>query len=113
MPIPGGPALAGGDDRGADRPELVTPLVLRDVCQLDYAEIADNLGIASGTPKSRIHAARQHVRASLYPARPALADVKDGITQAVGQLAVPAVSGSATGRRCRWCQRWPGSSRRG
>jgi hypothetical protein len=36
--------------------------------QLDYAEIADYLGIPSGTLKSRIHAARQHVRASLYPA---------------------------------------------
>ena len=53
---------------GADRPELVTPLVLRDVCQLDYAEIADYLGIPSGTLKSRIHDARQHVRTSLYPA---------------------------------------------
>ena len=37
---------------GADRPELVIPLVLRDVCQLDYAEIADYLGIPSGTLKS-------------------------------------------------------------
>ena len=50
---------------GAERPELVTPLVLRDVCQLDYEEIADHLGIPIGTLKSRIHAARQRVRASL------------------------------------------------
>jgi RNA polymerase sigma-70 factor (ECF subfamily) len=50
---------------GAERPELVTPLVLRDVCELDYEEIADHLGIPNGTLKSRIHAARQRVRASL------------------------------------------------
>jgi len=43
----------------------VTPLVLRDVCQLDYEEIAEHLGIPNGTLKSRIHAARQRVRASL------------------------------------------------
>ena len=49
----------------AERPELVTPLVLRDVCQLDYEEIAEHLGIPNGTLKSRIHAARQRVRAAL------------------------------------------------
>ncbi len=51
---------------GEDRPELVTPLVLRDVCQLDYEEIATHLGIPGGTLKSRIHAARRHVRTSLH-----------------------------------------------
>ncbi|MGF7235223.1 MAG: RNA polymerase sigma factor [Frankia sp.] len=55
------------DRLGADRPELVTPLVLRDICQLGYDEIADHLGIPGGTLKSRIHAARQHVRTSLRP----------------------------------------------
>jgi RNA polymerase sigma factor (sigma-70 family) len=49
----------------AERPELVTPLVLRDVCQLDYEEIAEHLGIPNGTLKSRIHAARQRVRVAL------------------------------------------------
>jgi len=49
----------------AERPELVTPLVLRDVCQLDYEEIAEHLGIPNGTLKSRIHTARQRVRAAL------------------------------------------------
>lgn len=47
---------------GADRPELVEPLVLRDVQQLDYNEIAALLDIPLGTVKSRIHAARQAVR---------------------------------------------------
>lgn len=42
--------------------DLATPLVLRDVCQLDYAEIASYLGIPLGTVKSRIHQARRHVR---------------------------------------------------
>lgn len=47
---------------GVDHPELVEPLVLRDVQQLDYAEIATVLGIPLGTVKSRIHAARHAVR---------------------------------------------------
>lgn len=47
---------------GTDRPELVEPLVLRDVQQLDYNEIARLLDIPLGTVKSRIHAARLAVR---------------------------------------------------
>ena len=47
---------------GADRPELVEPLVLRDVQQLDYNEIAQLLDIPLGTVKSRIRAARLAVR---------------------------------------------------
>ncbi len=47
---------------GRDRPELVEPLVLRDVQQLDYNEIARLLDLPLGTVKSRIHAARQAVR---------------------------------------------------
>jgi DNA-directed RNA polymerase specialized sigma24 family protein len=42
--------------------ELVAPMVLRDICQLDYKEIALHLGIPEGTVKSRIHQARGHVR---------------------------------------------------
>ncbi|MEV6923873.1 RNA polymerase sigma factor [Dactylosporangium sp. NPDC051485] len=49
----------------AHRPELVAPLVLRDVCQLTYEEIAEHLTVPVGTLKSRIHDARRHVRASL------------------------------------------------
>lgn len=47
---------------GADRPELVEPLVLRDVQQLDYNEIARLLDVPLGTVKSRIHSARHAVR---------------------------------------------------
>ena len=47
---------------GADHPELVEPLVLRDVQELDYNEIASLLEIPLGTVKSRIHAARNAVR---------------------------------------------------
>lgn len=47
---------------GASRPELVEPLVLRDVQQLEYSEIAALLEVPVGTVKSRIHAARQAVR---------------------------------------------------
>jgi RNA polymerase sigma factor (sigma-70 family) len=49
----------------AHRPDLVAPLVLRDVCQLDYDEIAVQTGVPVGTVKSRIHHARAHVRRSL------------------------------------------------
>ena len=46
----------------ATRPELVEPLVLRDVGELDYNEIARLLDLSLGTVKSRIHHARQFVR---------------------------------------------------
>ncbi|WP_097327883.1 RNA polymerase sigma factor [Paractinoplanes atraurantiacus] len=51
----------------SSRPELVAPLVLRDVCQLDYREIATHLGVPEGTVKSRIHHARGAVRPLLAP----------------------------------------------
>jgi RNA polymerase sigma factor (sigma-70 family) len=44
------------------RPDLVAPIVLRDVCQLDYAEIAEHLGVPVGTVKSRIHQGRSDLR---------------------------------------------------
>ena len=47
---------------GTDHPELVEPLVLRDVQELDYNEIASLLNVPLGTVKSRIHAARNAVR---------------------------------------------------
>jgi len=47
---------------GTSHPELVEPLVLRDVQQLEYSEIARLLEIPLGTVKSRIHAARTAVR---------------------------------------------------
>ncbi|SDD81984.1 RNA polymerase sigma factor [Nocardioides lianchengensis] len=47
---------------GSSHPELVEPLVLRDVQQLEYSEIAALLEIPLGTVKSRIHAARTAVR---------------------------------------------------
>ena len=43
-------------------PDLVEPLVLRDVNELDYNEIARLLGLPLGTVKSRIHHARSFVR---------------------------------------------------
>jgi RNA polymerase sigma-70 factor, ECF subfamily len=42
-----------------DHPALVEPLVLRDVQELEYADIAGLLDIPVGTVKSRIHSARQ------------------------------------------------------
>ncbi len=46
----------------AHRPDLVARLVLREVCELEYREIAAQLGIPEGTVKSRIHQARAGVR---------------------------------------------------
>ncbi|ASU82512.1 sigma-70 family RNA polymerase sigma factor [Nocardiopsis gilva YIM 90087] len=53
------------DQLEKDRPNLVAPLVLRDLCQMDYNEIAEELDLALGTVKSRIHQGRKHVRKSL------------------------------------------------
>lgn len=43
-------------------PELVAPLVYRDICQMEYREIVERMGIPLGTVKSRLHKARKHVR---------------------------------------------------
>jgi RNA polymerase sigma-70 factor (ECF subfamily) len=46
----------------ADHPTLVEPLLLRDLQELEYSDIADLLDIPLGTVKSRIHSARQIVQ---------------------------------------------------
>lgn len=48
-----------------EAPALVEPLVYRDLCGLEYAEIAQRLDLPLGTVKSRIHQARQQVRPRL------------------------------------------------
>jgi RNA polymerase sigma-70 factor (ECF subfamily) len=45
-----------------DHPALVEPLLLRDLQELEYSDIADLLDIPLGTVKSRIHSARQIVQ---------------------------------------------------
>jgi RNA polymerase sigma factor (sigma-70 family) len=44
------------------RPQLVAPLVYRDLLDLDYEEIARRLDLPLGTVKSRLSQARQQVR---------------------------------------------------
>jgi RNA polymerase sigma factor (sigma-70 family) len=43
-------------------PQLVAPLVYRDICELEYDEIATRLDLPLGTVKSRLHQARREVR---------------------------------------------------
>jgi RNA polymerase sigma-70 factor (ECF subfamily) len=45
---------------------LVEPVFLRDLCELDYADIAELLDIPVGTVKSRIHDGRAQLRQVLY-----------------------------------------------
>ena len=45
-----------------DRPQMVTPLVLRDVYGLSYEEIARQVGAPLGTVKAQIHHGRKLVR---------------------------------------------------
>ncbi|MEU0486004.1 RNA polymerase sigma factor [Streptosporangium sp. NPDC006013] len=49
----------------AEKPDLAQALVLRDICQLDYNEVAEQLRIPLGTAKSRIHQARKYVQGAL------------------------------------------------
>ena len=49
-------------------PKLRDPLVLRDLQGLSYREIAEVLGIPAGTVMSRLHRARQRLRAVLAAA---------------------------------------------
>ncbi|WP_344116514.1 RNA polymerase sigma factor [Kribbella alba] len=45
----------------SNHPQLVQPLVLRDLGALSYAEIAEELSVPLGTVKARIHQARKEV----------------------------------------------------
>ena len=45
--------------------EFRTALVLRDVCDLEYADIAEVLGVPPGTVRSRIARGRAHLATSL------------------------------------------------
>jgi RNA polymerase sigma-70 factor (ECF subfamily) len=53
------------EDLERRKPDLIVALVLRDVSQLEYSEIAKQLGLPLGTVKSRIHEARKQVRQTL------------------------------------------------
>lgn len=48
-----------------EHPDLVRAFVLRDLSDLEYADIARLLDVPLGTVKARIHHARRHVRESL------------------------------------------------
>jgi RNA polymerase sigma factor (sigma-70 family) len=46
-------------------PVLLRAFVMRDIGDLEYADIAAELGVALGTVKARIHEARRYVREAL------------------------------------------------
>ena len=50
---------------GQQSPELVDPFVLRDIFDLEYADISQQLDIPVSTVKFRIHQARRFIRARL------------------------------------------------
>lgn len=45
---------------------LVEPVFLRDLCELEYSDIAELLDVPVGTVKSRIHDGRSKLRHALY-----------------------------------------------
>jgi RNA polymerase sigma-70 factor (ECF subfamily) len=49
----------------SNHPQLVQPLVLRDLGAMTYAEIAEELSVPLGTVKARIHQARKEVAVHL------------------------------------------------
>src|SRR3954463_6505509 len=57
--------LEAMEDLERRKPDLIEALVLRDVSQLEYSEIAQQLNLPLGTVKSRIHEARKQVRQTL------------------------------------------------
>jgi RNA polymerase sigma-70 factor, ECF subfamily len=59
-------------------PEFRAAVVLRDLCQLDYAEIADVLGIPAGTVRSRIARGRSAMARSVGLAEPAAGEPDAG-----------------------------------
>jgi RNA polymerase sigma-70 factor (ECF subfamily) len=60
-------SLAVRDALESLKPSLRLPVLLYDIEGLAYGEIAEVLGVAEGTVKSRIHRARQALRAQLAP----------------------------------------------
>ncbi|MEZ5180214.1 MAG: sigma-70 family RNA polymerase sigma factor [Acidimicrobiales bacterium] len=50
-------------------PRLRAVVVLRDVYDLNHAEIADELGISESAAKVRLHRARRRLRAQVFPTR--------------------------------------------
>ncbi len=61
-------------------PEFRAAVVLRDLCQLSYAEIADVVGVPVGTVRSRIARGRAALLADLGGNPPAPAGVQHGET---------------------------------
>ena len=69
-PGPDGAALTVDVNTALRRlpPEFRAPVVLRDLCGLDYAEIAEVLGVPPGTVRSRISRGRAALAPLLAPA---------------------------------------------
>lgn len=78
---PEGAALTVDIDTALRRlpPEFRAPVVLRDLCGLDYAEIAEVLAVPAGTVRSRISRGRAALATLLGPERPGIAGDRTGL----------------------------------
>ena len=50
-------------------PRLRSVVVLRDIYDLNHAQIADELGISESAAKVRLHRARRRLRSQVFPGR--------------------------------------------
>jgi len=71
-----GERLAVDDALHALAPEFRAAVVLRDLCDLDYAQIAEVLDLPPGTVRSRIARGRAQLAHLLAPGNPGAADVR-------------------------------------
>ena len=89
---------------------LVEPVFMRDLCELEYADIAELLDVPVGTVKSRIHDGRAQLRHALYgeggePGAAVVAPPRHDGRRHVTRRRAAALAGVAVARRRRHWRR--------